>query len=153
MTTDLSLLAGHAFLAGIEPRHLARMATLASPASFPAGGRIFNEGAEANAFWLIRDGRVNLETHLPARGDVVVETIGPGQVLGWSWLFPPYLWHFAAAALDDVAAVRVEAAGMRALCDDDPALGYQLSKRFMSVVVERMQATRLRLLDLYGGAL
>src|SRR4051794_29971300 len=127
MTTGRNMLAAHPFLDGIEPRHLVRIAALAALVSFPAGRRIFDEGGHADAFWLIRGGRVNLGAHPPARGDVVLEPIAAGQVLGWSWLFPPYRWHFAATALDDIVAIRVDAAGMRTLCDDDPALGYQLT--------------------------
>jgi CRP-like cAMP-binding protein len=88
---------------------------------------------------------------LPGRGDVVVETLGPGAVLGWSWLFEPYRWHFGAVAVEETLTVEMDGAGVRRLCEQDPALGYELTRRFMAVVVHRLQANRMRLLDLYGG--
>ena len=152
MTEEARLLAVHPLLAGLGPRHLASMAACASATSVPAGRRVFDEGAPADAFWLIHEGRVNLVTHVPGRGDVVVETIGCGQVLGWSWLLPPYRWQFGAVAVELMAAVRLDGALVRLRCDADPALGYELTMRFIPVLVERMQGTRVRLLDLYDGA-
>jgi hypothetical protein len=81
---------------------------------------------------------------------VVVETLGPGAVLGWSWLFPPYQWHFDAYAVETTFAVRMDGFGVRRLCDADHELGYQLIRRFMQVAVDRLQKTRMRLLDLYA---
>jgi CRP-like cAMP-binding protein len=80
---------------------------------------------------------------------VIIETIGSGAVLGWSWLFPPFQWHLGAVALETMVAVELDGPGVRQLCARDPALGYELSTRFMQVMLERLQATRLRLLDLY----
>jgi hypothetical protein len=88
--------------------------------------------------------------HLPGRGDVVVETLGPGTVVGWSWLFPPYTWHFGAVAVEETQAIEFDARGVLNLCEREPALGYDLSIRFMAVLLDRLQATRVRLLDLYG---
>lgn len=149
--TTYELLARHPFLAGIEEEPLRRLAPWASPSAFAAGARIFSEGGKANRFWLIRDGRVALDTYVPGRGEVVVDTIGPGAVLGWSWLFPPYRWHFGATAVVPTHTLELDAAGVAGLCGNDPALGNQLYRRFMAVVIDRLQATRLRLLDLYGS--
>ncbi|GGM68383.1 cyclic nucleotide-binding domain-containing protein [Dactylosporangium sucinum] len=149
MITAYDLLAAHPFMAGIPGEYLARMAHYSHRAVFHAGARIFNEGATANRFWLIREGRVDLDTDVPGRGRVVVESIGAGQVLGWSWLFPPYRWHFGATAPEPVLAVTLDGPGIRRLCADEPELGYDLTTRLMQVVVARMQATRMRLLDLY----
>ncbi|WP_327000601.1 cyclic nucleotide-binding domain-containing protein [Dactylosporangium sp. NBC_01737] len=149
MITTYDLLVGHPFLAGLPPRHLERLSHWACRAPFHAGARIFEENGRADRFWLIRDGYVNLDIRVPGRGDVIVETLGPGTVLGWSWLFPPYRWHFGAITVDPVLTVAIDGAGTRALCDAEPAFGYELTKRFMAVVVERMQSTRIRLLDLY----
>jgi CRP-like cAMP-binding protein len=148
--TTYDLLAEHPFLAGMPREHLERLAPWGHRSLFHAGTRVFSEGGRAERFWLIRDGRVALDTHVPGRGDVVVETLGPGAVLGWSWLFPPYRWHLGATAVVQTLTVELDADGVRRLCADDPAIGYDLHRRFIEVVVDRLQATRMRLLDLYG---
>ena len=117
---------------------------------FDRGEMIFREGDPANTFWLIRHGRVALEVHSPSRGGLAIETLEPGDVLGWSWLFPPDRWHYDARALEDVRAVAVDGACLRGKCDDDPVFGYDMLRRFSAVMVDRLQATRLRLLDIYG---
>lgn len=120
---------------------------------FGAGDSMFREGEPADTFYLIREGRIALETHIPARGPTTIETLDAGDVIGWSWLFPPYTWHFDARALEPLAAVAFDAACLRGKCDADPALGYQLMGRFAQVMVDRLQWTRLRLLDVYGDGL
>jgi len=120
---------------------------------FGAGETLFREGEQADTFYLIREGRIGLETHVPARGAAEIETLEAGDVLGWSWLFPPHTWHFDARVLDPVAAVAFDAACLRGKCDDDPAFGYQLMRRFAQVLMERLQWTRIRLLDVYGDHL
>ncbi|GAA2574843.1 cyclic nucleotide-binding domain-containing protein [Dactylosporangium fulvum] len=149
MTTTFDLLVAHPFLTGLPPHHLARLARWAHRAPFRAGARLFEENGRADRYWLIRDGYVNLDIRVPGRSDVVLETIGPGTVLGWSWLFPPYRWHFGAVAAGPLLSIAVDGPATRAMCDADPEFGYELTKRFMAVVVDRMQATRIRLLDLY----
>ena len=151
MTTASELLSAHPFLAGIDEQHLERLSYWSRKAVFHAGTRLFNEGSKADRFWLIREGEVRLDTRLAGEGEqgheVFVETIGPGRVLGWSWLFPPYRWRFGATAISSVLAMEFDAAGVRGLCDSDPALGYDLTRRFMSIVTNRLHATRMRLLD------
>ena len=100
----------------------------------------------------MRHGRVVLETFVPGRGALTIETLEEGDLLGWSWLFPPYRWHFDARALDLVRAVAFDGACLRGKIDDDHALGYELLDRFSPVMLERLQATRLQLLDVYGSA-
>ena len=111
---------------------------------------VFREGDPAETFYVVRSGAVALEAHAPARGELTIETLGAGEVLGWSWLFAPYRWHFDARALSRVRATAFDATCLRAKCDDDTALGYDLMKRFAQVMIERLQWTRLRLLDVYG---
>ena len=118
--------------------------------SYDDGDRLFEEGGPAGYCWLIRHGRVALDTAVPGRGHVVVQTLGPGDLLGWSWLVPPYRWHFDGRALELTRAVAFDAKCLRAKCDDDHDLGYELTKRFAQVIMGRLQATRLRLLDVYG---
>jgi len=150
MITAHDLLVAHPFMDGVPDRFLDRMARYSHRVSFHARTRIFSEGGRADRFWLIREGLVSLDTHVPGRGNAVVETIGPGQVLGWSWLFPPYCWHFGATADTSVLAISFDGAGIRALCAAEPELGYELTRRLIQVVVNRMQVTRMRMLDLYG---
>ncbi|MDG6107298.1 cyclic nucleotide-binding domain-containing protein [Dactylosporangium aurantiacum] len=150
MTAMYDLLAAHAFLAGLPPPDLERLSRWACRVPFGAGARVFEENGPADRFWLIQEGSVNLDIRVPGRGDLIVETLGPGAVLGWSWRFPPYRWRFGAVAVEPVLSIAVDGPATRALCDADPAFGYELTKRLMAVVVDRMQATRMRLLDLYS---
>lgn len=148
--TDVTeLIAGHPFLDGIPSTAIAQLAQYARRVDFPAGTRIFAEGGPARRFWLVIDGHIALDTQVPGRGAVVVESLGPGAVVGWSWLFAPHQWHFGASAVQHTAAVEFDGPGVRRLCDRDPVLGYELVCRFMRVVVDRLQCTRVRLLDLY----
>jgi CRP/FNR family cyclic AMP-dependent transcriptional regulator len=136
---------------GLRHEQLELIAGCAWNVGFSAGERLFREGDPADTFYLVRRGRVALSTHAPARGDVVIETLDPGEVVGWSWIFPPYVWHFDARALDDVRAVAFDGACLRDKCESDPALGYELMRRFAGVMIDRLLHTRLRLLDLYGS--
>jgi CRP/FNR family transcriptional regulator, cyclic AMP receptor protein len=149
MTSALDMLARQPFLAGLPEAQLERLSHWSKRAVLHAGYRIFSEGGRADRFWLLREGRVNLDTHLPGKGDVVVETVGAGSVLGWSWMFPPYRWHFGAVTVEPTLAIEMDGPGVRRVCADDPALGYELTMRFMQVVVDRLQATRVRMLDLH----
>jgi CRP-like cAMP-binding protein len=118
---------------------------------FAEGEYIFRDGEAADSFFLIRHGSVALEAYVPTRGPVVIETLEAGEVLGWSWLFPPYRWHFDARVVTDVRATAFDGVCLRGKCDDDPLLGYRLMGRFAQVLIERLQSTRLRLLDVYGN--
>jgi len=150
MTTAHDMLVAHPFLDGLADHHLQRLALRSKRSMFHGGNRLFEEGGRADRFWLIRDGMVTVDTRLPGRGSAVVETLGPGSVLGWSWLFAPYRWHFGATAVQTTLTIEIEGPAVRQMCEEDPQLGYDLTNRFMKVVVERLQATRLRLLDLYA---
>jgi CRP-like cAMP-binding protein len=144
------LLAEHPFLRGLEPRYLALLAGCAANVRFDAGRYIFREGEEADRFYIIRHGKVALELSAPERGALTIQTLGAGDVLGWSWLFPPYRWRFDARALELTRAIALDGACLRRKCDEDHSFGYELVKRFAQVIVERLQATRLQLLDVYG---
>lgn len=149
--TTSDLLATHPFLSGVDDDTLQRLAPWARRALFHKGARVFSEGGRADRCWLIRDGLVRLDADVPGHGPVVVDEIGPGSVLGWSWLFPPYRWHLGATAVEQTLTVALDGPGLRRLCDEDPRIGYELYRRFMAVVVDRLQATRQRLLDLELG--
>jgi CRP/FNR family cyclic AMP-dependent transcriptional regulator len=135
---------------GLDPEALGLIAGCASNVHFDQGAVLFREGDPADTFFLIRHGTVALEMFVPARGAAVIETIEAGEVVGWSWLFPPYRWHFDARALTPLRATTFDGACLRGKCDEDPALGYDLMSRFAQVLIERLQWTRLRLLDVYG---
>ena len=115
---------------------------------FQPGELLFNEGDPANRFYLIHGGKVSLESWVKDRGLVSVQEVGPGEVLGWSWLFPPYYWHFAARALEPVEALFFYATPLREECEADHDLGYELLKRMSEVIINRLQATRRQLLEL-----
>ena len=118
--------------------------------TFEAGQRLFREGDAADTFFLVRHGVVALDTFSPHRGVLTLDTVGPGEIAGWSWLLPPHRWHFTGRAVEDVRATEFDGACLRGKCDADPALGYELMKRFSAVLVDRLQATRFQLLDVYG---
>jgi CRP-like cAMP-binding protein len=129
----------------------ARLRAVGFDVSFPAGARLFDEGGEADRFWLLRRGEVALDICVPGgQPEAVMETLGAGQLLGWSWICPPYRWHLGARAVTAVQAMEFPATDVLALCAADPELGYALMRRFTGVVAERLQATRIRLLDLYA---
>jgi CRP-like cAMP-binding protein len=137
---------------GLESPALELIAGCGSNTSLSRDELLFREGQPAETFYVLRHGRVSLETFVPGRGTVTIETLEPGDVIGWSWLFPPYRWHFDARALADLRLTSFDGACLRGKCDADPRLGYELMTRFAQVMIERLQATRLRLLDVYGYA-
>jgi CRP-like cAMP-binding protein len=150
MQTIENLLQDVPFFAGLEPDHLALVAGCASNIHFRQDDVIFREGEDADTFYLVRHGTVALEMFVPGRGGATIETVEAGEIIGWSWLFPPYRWHFDARALQPVRATAFDGACIRGKCDADPVLGFDLMSRFAQVLIERLQWTRLRLLDVYG---
>jgi CRP/FNR family transcriptional regulator, cyclic AMP receptor protein len=137
---------------GLDADQLALIAGCATNVVFDAGERIFREGDEADAFYLVRHGLVALDTYVPNRGQLTIETVGPGEIVGWSWLVPPYRWHFTGRAVEPARAVHFDGACLRQKCDDDNHLGYELLMRFSNVLVSRLQATRMQLMDVYGDS-
>jgi CRP/FNR family transcriptional regulator, cyclic AMP receptor protein len=135
---------------GMSEEHLALIAGCAQNKVFEDGEYLMREGDPANTFFVVRHGRVAMEIFVPERGGVTIETIDDGDLLGWSWLMPPFRVHLDARALGSVHVVAFDAACLRGKADEDPVLGYELMKRFIPVIVERLQATRVRMLDVYG---
>jgi CRP-like cAMP-binding protein len=146
------LLAEHELFDDLDASTVALLAGCASNVAFRADERIFAEGGRADRFFIIRHGRVGLEITAPGLGRMIIETLGDGAVLGWSWIVAPYQWRFDAVAEEATRAFAFDAGCLRAKMDDDPRVGYQLMSRFLPIIVDRLQATRLRLLDLYGTA-
>jgi CRP-like cAMP-binding protein len=147
-----SLVAGTPIFSGLRPAHIELIAGCGRNTGFEAGRHLFREGDQADTFYLVRRGRVLLETFVPGRGAVTIQTVDEDDVVGWSWLFPPYRWHYDARALDAVRAVAFDGACLRGKCAGDHAFGYELLSRFSAVMLERLEATRFQLLDVYGSA-
>jgi len=144
------MLAAHPFFAGLAPDLVNLIAVSASRVHFDAGQMIYREGEEANQFHLISFGKVAIEVFDPKRGSRTIQTVGPGDVLGWSWLFPPYKRHFDARAVELTRAVALDGKSLREKAEADHRLGYELLKRFTRIAVERLHAMRLQMLDIYG---
>jgi CRP/FNR family transcriptional regulator, cyclic AMP receptor protein len=145
-----SVLAGQPFLRGMPPAQLEMLAGLCEHVMVPAGQRLFGEGSTADRFWIIDAGQVTLDASVPGRGRVIIETLGRNDVLGLSWAQPPFQWRYGAVATQPTQAFIFDARAVRAACDSDPVLGYELSRRFSAVVVHRLQATRARLVDAWA---
>ena len=145
------LLADHPLFAGLDGDTLALLGGCAHNVVFRGGQRLFAEGEPADRFWVIRHGSVALEVTDPGAGQVIIETVGAGGVVGWSWLIEPYRWRLDAVAQEDTRAVEFDVGCLRAKLDSDPRLGYAMMSRFLPIVVDRLQAARVRLLDLYGS--
>ncbi|MFF7047235.1 cyclic nucleotide-binding domain-containing protein [Streptomyces griseorubiginosus] len=130
--------------------HREQLMSLARETSFAAGERIFNEGGKADRFWIIHTGTVTLDLHVPGRQAAVVETLGAGKMLGWSWLVPPHHWHLGAEATSPVRAYEFDAAAVREMCAKDPGLDHELCTYVSGVLARRLRSSRVRLLDLYA---
>jgi CRP-like cAMP-binding protein len=141
-------IADHPFFNGMSAERIAEVVRDAREVIFQAGEVIFHENDPADRFFLIKEGEVALESHVPGDGLVFVETIGPRDVLGWSWLVPPYLWQFAARAVTRTKATALNGAHLLGVCERDPAFGYDLMKRITRIILARLQATRKRLLEI-----
>ena len=150
METIEPLLAGHPFFKGLAPEHLKLIVGCAQNKVFEPGQFIFREDEEANSFYIIRKGRVAVETFSPEHGEITIQTRTEGEVLGWSWLIAPYRWRFDARVTEQTRAVVLDGKCLREKCEKDHNLGYELMKRFALIIAERLEATRLQLLDVYG---
>ena len=117
---------------------------------YRAGAFLGREGEAADRFFILRAGRVAIELHAPG-GPLVIESLGPGELIGWSWVIPPYRWQYDVEAVEPAHVVTMDGTCLRDKCESDPAFGYRVLKRFATVAVHRLEATRLRLLDIYGA--
>ncbi len=144
----VSQIASHPFLMGLSLPHVEVLADSAMLKEFAPNELIFREGDPANRFYLIESGKVILETSKNEKTTTLIQTIGAGDVLGWSWLFPPYYWHFDARAAEATKAIFFYGTRLREQCEQDHDLGYELMKRMFNVVVARLQSTRRQLLDI-----
>lgn len=145
------ILAEHPVLRDLDPKYLKLLVGCATNVRFNAGQFILRDGGDADSFYLIRQGRVAVEIAAPGRGPVVIQTLGEGDALGWSWLVPPYKRRFDARAVELTRAIALDGKCLRKKLEEDHDLGYQLLMRFALIIAKRMEATRMQLLDLYGN--
>ncbi|HHT9158913.1 MAG: Crp/Fnr family transcriptional regulator [Planctomycetes bacterium GWF2_39_10] len=150
MKTIEQYIAEHPFFKGIDPSYLKTIMGCSNEVRFDIGQFILREGEEANNFYVIHFGKVALEIFTPIRGPITIQTIGDGDVLGWSWLVPPFHWHYDARVLEPTCAIAMDGRCLRTKCEQNHDLGYELLKRFTHIITQRLEATRLQLLDVYG---
>jgi CRP/FNR family transcriptional regulator, cyclic AMP receptor protein len=141
----------HPFFKGLDPDLIEFLAGCATNVHFKDGEIVFKEGGKADTFYVIRKGRIAIQVHNPAGGGTIFDTVDAGGVVGWTWLVPPYKWIFDATASEETSAVAFDGECLRNKCEADPAVGYALLKRVTAVMNERLEAARMRLLDLYGA--
>jgi len=151
MRTIEQYLPDHPFFSGLNASDLALLAGCATNVSFKPGEFLFRTGQPADQFFVVRRGRVAIQVHGPAAGTMVVDSADTGDVVGWSWLVPPYTWLFDARAVEPTGAVAFDGVCLRGKCEEDPRLGYELMKLVTQVMFNRLVAARVRLLDLYGS--
>ena len=151
MRTLAELLDDIPALRALAPEHREAIAGCARNRVYGPGEVLLREGGPADEFFVLRAGTVAIETEVPGRGAVTLETLQAGELLGWSWLLPPFRTDFTARALGITRTIAIDGACLRGKCDADPALGYDLMKVLAAVFTERLHDTRLRLLDLYGA--
>lgn len=147
---DLSgILKNHPFIKDLDEGYLKQLVGCASNVVYKENEVMFREGDNAKKFYLIRQGKVALEINGREKGNVRILTVGPGQILGWSWIISPYKWHFEAHALEEIRAIALDGECLRNKCEEDPKLGYEMLKRFSHILESRLQTTRMQLLDVY----
>ena len=151
METLERIIVEHPFFAGLDQAFLNLVVGCAANVRFAGGTYIFKEGDEANAFYLIREGRVALEIFAPQHKPIIVDTLDVGDILGWSWLLPPFQWKFNAHATTGLRAIALDGKCLRTKCEENHDLGYELLKRFAQIIERRLEATRFQLLDVYGA--
>lgn len=146
MATRVAL---HPFLAGMNRRQLALLSDCAIEARFKNGQTILLEGERANRFYLVETGKVILESGAELGERVVIETIGAGDLLGWSWMFPPHTWHFTARAVAPTTTIYFCGEILRQYCERDHSLGFELLKRMSVVMTRRLQAARKKMVSIH----
>lgn len=143
--------AAHPFLLALSEHQIRLLADCAMQTHFDAGQVIFRQGETANRFYLIQQGKVTLDSSANGDKPVIIDEIGAGDLLGWSWLFPPYVWHFSARAVESTNAIFFYGTVLREYCEADPALGFEAFKRMSEVMMRRLQAARARLIAAYAA--
>jgi CRP/FNR family transcriptional regulator, cyclic AMP receptor protein len=152
MRTIDQLIAESPTFEGLPKEQLEFIAGCAWNERIPAGTLVLREGERAERFFLIRHGTVSLEIDAPGRGPLLIQTLHDGEVVGWSWLFAPHRWAMDGRAITDCSVVAFDGTCVRGKCEADHELGYELMKRFAANLIDRLQGTRMQLIDIYGRA-
>ncbi len=139
------------FFAGLDHAYLDLIVGCASNVRFEKGTYVFREGTPADTFYLIREGKVNVEIHAPHRQSMAVATIGEGEIMGWSWLLPPYVWKFNGKAMQNIRAIALDGKCLRGKCEQNHDLGYEILQRLVQVIEHRLDDARFQLLDVYAA--
>ncbi|MFI5101326.1 MAG: cyclic nucleotide-binding domain-containing protein [Actinomycetes bacterium] len=150
MRSVKELLLAHPLFDGLDEETVAQLSGCAVNVHFGADEFLFRTGEPADRFFMLRHGGVALDVVGPGERQLVVDTVGPGGVVGVSWLVPPYRWAIDARATESTSAVALDATCLRARFEADPRVGYQLLQRVVSAMSDRLYSARIRLLDLYG---
>ncbi len=150
MKTLEPLIAEHPFFKNLDKSYLELIVGCASNVRFDAGQFIFREGEEANQFYIVRQGKVVLESCAPGREPIRLQTFSDGEILGWSWLVPPYHWQFDAQAVELTRAIIFDGECLRNKCQEDHNFGYELLSRLIPEIGKGLEAARMQLLDVYG---
>jgi CRP-like cAMP-binding protein len=145
--TIFDIIAEQAFFRGLSQEHLRTLADSAMQTWFEAGELIFHDGDLANRFYLIVEGKVALESSVKNGDAVALQTLASGDLLGWSWLFSPYVWRLHARALEPTEALFFYGTRLREQCEANHDLGYELYRRISEVMMQRLQIARGRFLD------
>jgi CRP-like cAMP-binding protein len=149
MQTIEPLLASHPFLKGLDPEQLKLLVSCAANKVYKPGEYLSREGENADTFYFIREGTILIEIYSPSHGPIAIQTLSGGEILGWSWLVPPYQWQFDARASEETRVITLDGKCIRQKFEKDHSLGYEMMKRFALIIAERLEATRLQLLDVY----
>lgn len=152
MKTLQTKIAEHPVLGTLNREYLEIVGQGAEEITFQPGEVIFREGEPANRFYLVQEGQLALEAHVPNRDDRLIQKISKGDLLGWSWLFPPFVWHFQARALDHMTAIVLYGGHLLASCEENHDFGYELMKRVSGVLIQRLEVTCRKLLDTHPPA-
>ncbi len=144
------IVAGIPLFDGMRAEQIELIAGCAANVRFEPGEFAARQGEAAEGFFIVREGRLALQLHAPGRGELTIQTMGENEVLGWSWLIPPYRWHFDVRAVTPTRALALDGRCLRRKFEDDPRLGYELMMRFAQLTTQRLEAVSLQLLDLYG---
>lgn len=147
---DESIVRAQPFLHGLAPSSVARLARLGHAVRLPARHRLFEEGHTADKFWMVEAGQVALDAIVPGEGRMIIELLGRGDVVGLSWILPPFRWGFGAITTQPLQAYEFDGKAVRAEIAGDPGFGREMTERFLRVALKRLQATRSRLLDPSG---
>jgi CRP-like cAMP-binding protein len=141
----------HPFLAGMNHTQLTLLTDCAVTRHFSTHQIVLREGEFANGFYLMETGKVALESETSSGESIPIQIVGAGDLLGWSWMFPPYVWQFTARAIEPTTALFFYAAILRGYCERDHSLGYELLKRISAVMVTRLQAAHDQMLSLHSS--